>query len=176
MMSAWSWARQPPTNRPETAREVKSVGWATTGNGHIRGICTHPWLYFVQFQRQKLFPLIADYAFLSDWGNDVPDFAGGSGGGLCVPRPTQCGSWRDPDRSAGHFRLAPYGVSVPGAMPPQELIMGPGTDTGWLIARDALVMGNGTISTAIVTYRRTPMDWDAEHILVAHGSAASAHR
>jgi len=41
------------------------------------------------------------------------------------------------------------------------------THTGWLIVRDALVMGPWhDIETRSRTHRRTPMDWDAEHILL----------
>ncbi|EUA18300.1 putative glycoside hydrolase [Mycobacterium xenopi 3993] len=41
------------------------------------------------------------------------------------------------------------------------------THTGWLIVRDALVMGPWhDIDRRSRTHRRTPMDWDAEHILL----------
>ena len=41
------------------------------------------------------------------------------------------------------------------------------THTGWLIVRDALVMGPWhDIERRSRTHRRTPMDWDAEHILL----------
>lgn len=41
------------------------------------------------------------------------------------------------------------------------------THTGWLIVRDALVMGKWhDIERRSRTHRRTPMDWDAEHILL----------
>ena len=75
------------------------------------------------------------------------------------------------DRSAGHFRLGPYGVSVPSARRylPGSLIMETTwqTHTGWVIVRDALVMGPWhDIERRSRTHRRTPMDWDAEHILL----------
>lgn len=75
------------------------------------------------------------------------------------------------DRSAGHFRLGPYGVSVPSARRylPGSLIMETTwqTHTGWLIVRDALVMGPWhDLERRSRTHRRTPMDWDAEHILL----------
>ncbi len=75
------------------------------------------------------------------------------------------------DRSAGHFRLGPYGVSVPAARRylPGSLIMETTwqTHTGWVIVRDALVMGPWhDIERRSRTHRRTPMDWDAEHILL----------
>ena len=64
-----------------------------------------------------------------------------------------------------------YGVSVPSARRylPGSLIMETTwqTHTGWLIVRDALVLGpwhnNDQRSK---THRRTPMDWDAEHMLL----------
>ena len=41
------------------------------------------------------------------------------------------------------------------------------THTGWVIVRDALVMGPWhDIDARSRTHRRTPMDWDAEHILL----------
>ncbi len=41
------------------------------------------------------------------------------------------------------------------------------THTGWMIVRDALVMGPWhDIESRSRTHRRTPMDWDAEHILL----------
>lgn len=89
---------------------------------------------------------------------------------MCHGRTPQCVR-RDPDRSAGHFRLGPYGVSVPSARRylPGSLIMETTwqTHTGWLIVRDALVMGKWhDIERRSRTHRRTPMDWDAEHILL----------
>ena len=71
----------------------------------------------------------------------------------------------------GHFRLGPYGVTVPAARRylPGSLILETTwqTHTGWLIVRDALVMGPWhDIETRSRTHRRTPMDWDAEHILL----------
>src|SRR4029079_1139117 len=75
------------------------------------------------------------------------------------------------DRGAGHFRLGPYGVSVPAARRylPGSLILETTwqTHTGWMIVRDALVMGPWhDIEARSRTHRRTPMDWDAEHILL----------
>ena len=75
------------------------------------------------------------------------------------------------DRGAGHFRLSPYGVSVPSARRylPGSLILETSwqTHTGWMIVRDTLVMGQWRdIETRSGTHRRVPMDWDAEHILL----------
>ena len=118
------------------------------------------------------FPPIADYAFLSDWETTCLISPAGSVEWLCVPRPDSPSVFGAIlDRSAGHFRLGPYGVSVPSARRylPGSLIMETTwqTHTGWLIVRDALVMGPWhDIERRSRTHRRTPMDWDAEHILL----------
>lgn len=118
------------------------------------------------------FPPIADYAFLSDWETTCLISPAGSVEWLCVPRPDSPSVFGAIlDRSAGHFRLGPYGVSVPSARRylPGSLIMETTwqTHTGWLIVRDALVMGPWhDLDRRSRTHRRTPMDWDAEHILL----------
>jgi alpha,alpha-trehalase len=118
------------------------------------------------------FPPIADYAFLSDCETTCLISPAGSVEWLCVPRPDSPSVFGAIlDRSAGHFRLGPYGVSVPSARRylPGSLIMETTwqTHTGWLIVRDALVMGPWhDIDRRSRTHRRTPMDWDAEHILL----------
>src|SRR6185312_10454192 len=75
------------------------------------------------------------------------------------------------DRSAGHFRLGPYGIVVPVARRylPGSLILEIRwqTHTGWLIVRDALVLGPWEdFGTRSRTHRRTPMDWEPEHMLL----------
>ncbi len=118
------------------------------------------------------FPPIADYAFLSDCETTCLISPAGSVEWLCVPRPDSPSVFGAIlDRNAGHFRLGPYGVSVPSARRylPGSLIMETTwqTHTGWLIVRDALVMGPWhDIDRRSRTHRRTPMDWDAEHILL----------
>jgi alpha,alpha-trehalase len=118
------------------------------------------------------FPPIADYAFLSDCETTCLISSAGSVEWLCVPRPDSPSVFGALlDRSAGHFRLGPYGVSVPAARRylPGSLILETTwqTHTGWLIVRDALVMGPWhDIGSRSPTHRRTPMDWDAEHILL----------
>src|ERR1700758_4696849 len=72
------------------------------------------------------FPPIADYAFLSDWETTCLISPAGSVEWLCVPRPDSPSVFGAIlDRSAGHFRLGPYGVSVPSARRylPGSLIM-----------------------------------------------------
>ena len=91
---------------------------------------------------------------------------------LCAPRPDSPSVFGAIlDRGAGHFRISPYGISVPAARRylPGSLILETTwqTHTGWLIVRDALVMGPWhDVETRSRTHRRTPMDWDAEHILL----------
>src|SRR3974377_235789 len=92
------------------------------------------------------FPPLADYWCLSDWETTCLISPAGSVEGLCVPRPDSPSVFGAIlDRSAGHFRLGPYGVSVPSARRylPGSLIMETTwqTHTGWVIVRDALVMG-----------------------------------
>ena len=133
---------------------------------------TDPLPYPTTGQQRSPFPPIADYAFLSDCENTCLISAAGSVEWMCVPRPDSPSVFGSIlDRGAGHFRLGPYGVSVPAARRylPGSLIMETTwqTHTGWLIVRDALVMGPWHDTKArSSTHRRTPMDWDAEHILL----------
>lgn len=77
-------------------------------------------------QQRSPFPPIADYAFLSDCENTCLISAAGSMEWMCMPRPDSPSVFGSIlDRGAGHFRLAPYGVSVPAARRylPGSLIM-----------------------------------------------------
>jgi len=138
----------------EPDREAPNVPFAPTGS------------------QRSPFPPIADYAFLSDCENTCLVSAAGSVEWMCVPRPDSPSVFAAIlDRGAGHFRLGPYGASVPAARRylPGSLIMETTwqTPTGWMIVRDALVMGPWhDIDARSRTHRRTPMDWDAEHILL----------
>ena len=133
---------------------------------------TTPVPYTGSTSTRNPFPPIADYAFLSDCENTCLISSSGSVEWLCVPRPDSPSVFGAIlDRSAGHFRLGPYGVSVPAARRylPGSLILETTwqTHTGWVIVRDTLVMGPWhDIETRSRTHRRTPMDWDAEHILL----------
>ena len=128
--------------------------------------------YYAGTTLRNPFPPIADYAFLSDCETTCLISSAGSVEWLCVPRPDSPSVFGAIlDRGAGHFRLGPYGVSVPAARRylPGSLILETTwqTHTGWLIVRDALVMGPWhDLETRSRTHRRTPMDWDAEHILL----------
>jgi GH15 family glucan-1,4-alpha-glucosidase len=118
------------------------------------------------------FPPIADYAFLSDCENTCLISSAGAVEWLCAPRPDSPSFFGAIlDRGAGHFRISPYGVSVPAARRylPGSMILETTwqTHTGWMIVRDTLVMSPWhDIETRSHTHRRTPMDWDAEHILL----------
>ena len=143
---------EPDTDAPDT--EAPSVPFAPYGS------------------QRSPFPPIADYAFLSDCENTCLISAAGSVEWMCVPRPDSPSVFAAIlDRGAGHFRLGPYGASVPAARRylPGSLIMETTwqTPTGWMIVRDALVMGPWhDLDARSRTHRRTPMDWDAEHILL----------
>jgi GH15 family glucan-1,4-alpha-glucosidase len=133
---------------------------------------TSPVPYTPSGSTRNTFPPIADYAFLSDCENTCLISSSGAVEWLCVPRPDSPSVFGAIlDRAAGHFRLGPYGVSVPAARRylPGSLILETTwqTHTGWMIVRDTLVMGPWhDIESRSRTHRRTPMDWDAEHILL----------
>ncbi|MEV0687140.1 glycoside hydrolase family 15 protein [Nocardia sp. NPDC050378] len=122
--------------------------------------------------RRGAFPPIDDYAFLSDCETNCLIASSGSVEWMCVPRPDSPSVFGAVlDRAAGHFRIGPYGVHVPAARRylPGGMILETTwqTETGWMIVRDALVLGpwHNTTSRSR-SFRRTPMDWDAEHILL----------
>jgi alpha,alpha-trehalase len=116
------------------------------------------------------FPPIADYAFLSDCHTGALLAPDGSVEWLCLPRfdgPSIFGALLD--RSAGSFRLAPYGVDVPAGRRYE-----PGTNvlettwmtpTGWAVVRDALTIGEWQ-GDPVAKHTRPPTDQEAEHMLV----------
>ncbi len=91
---------------------------------------------------------------------------------MCVPRPDAPSVFSAMlDRSAGSFRLGPYDIAVPAARRylPGSLMLETTwqTSTGWLIVREALVMGPWhNVDERSRTHRRSPTDFDAEHCLV----------
>ena len=104
---------------------------------------TGPMPYAPTASLRNPFPPIADYAFLSDCENTCLISSAGSVEWLCVPRPDSPSVFGAIlDRGAGHFRLGPYGVSVPAARRylPGRLILETTwqTHTGWVIVRDAV--------------------------------------
>ncbi len=118
------------------------------------------------------FPPIADYGFLSDCETTALVSPGGNVEWMCLPRmdsPSVFGAILD--RGAGGFRLGPADMAVPVARRylPGTMILETswGTPTGWIIVRDALLIGpwhhEGELSH---THRRAPTDYDAEHVLL----------
>jgi GH15 family glucan-1,4-alpha-glucosidase len=117
------------------------------------------------------FTPIADYAFLSDCHTGALVAPDGAVDWLCVPRfdsPSVFGALLD--RQAGFFRVGPYGVTVP-----DSRVYEPRTNSlvttwqaagGWLVVRDALVMGPRRGEDTVTPHTRPPTDSDAEHMLV----------
>jgi len=117
------------------------------------------------------FPPIADYAFLSDCHTGALVAPDGSIDWLCVPRFDAASVFGTLlDRQAGSFRLGPFGINVPAAR-----IYEPGTNillttwktpTGWVIVRDALILGPRHGIDTVTPHTRPPTDEDARHFLV----------
>ena len=118
------------------------------------------------------FPPIAEYGFLSDC--EVTALVANSGNveWMCLPRmdsPSVFGAMLD--RGAGGFRLGPADVSVPAARRylPGTMVLETswGTETGWVIIRDVLLIGPWHHQDAANTvHRRAPTDYEAEHVLL----------
>ena len=118
------------------------------------------------------FPPIADYAFISD--REVMGLIAPSGAveWLCLPRPDSPSVFGAIlDRGAGTFRIGPTEILVPAGV--RYL---PGTNVlettwqthgGWLVVRDALLIGPWYEDDhRDATYRRPPGDHQAEHVLL----------
>ncbi|MCK0090908.1 glycoside hydrolase family 15 protein [Rhodococcus sp. HNM0563] len=118
------------------------------------------------------FPPIGDYGFLSDCQTSCLVARDGSVEWLCVPRPDSPSVFGSLlDRSAGHFRIGPHDRSVPAARRylPGGVVLETTwqTETGWIVVRDALAMGPWyDLHRRSPIQRRTPSDWEAEHILL----------
>jgi alpha,alpha-trehalase len=118
------------------------------------------------------FPPIADYGFLSDCATCALVAPSGSVEWLCLPRfdsPSVFGALLD--RDAGRFRLGPDGVNVPAARRylPGTMVLETswGTRGGWIIVRDVLLIGPWHHERErSTTYRRSPTDYDADHVLL----------
>ena len=118
------------------------------------------------------FPPIADYGFLSDCETTALVAPDGGVEWLCLPRmdsPSVFGALLD--RDAGHFRLAPTGVKVPAGRRylPGTMVLETswGTRGGWIVVRDVLLVGPWHHQDdRSGTHRRTPTDYDADHVLL----------
>ncbi len=132
---------------------------------------------------QSPFPPIADYGFLSDCHTSALVAPDGTVEWLCPPRfdsPSVFAAILD--RSAGGFRLGPASMGVPAGRRYE-----PGTNilettwmttTGWLVVRDALIIGRWRPRQqgSATAHTRPPSDYDSHHVLVRtieciHGQA-----
>jgi GH15 family glucan-1,4-alpha-glucosidase len=115
---------------------------------------------------------IGDYGFLSDGETTALISPGGSVDWMCLPRmdsPSVFGAILG--RHAGNFRVSPSDAAVPSARRylPGTMILETswGTDTGWIVVRDVLLLGPWRHESELShTHRRTPTDYDSEHILL----------
>jgi alpha,alpha-trehalase len=118
------------------------------------------------------FPPIADYGFLSDCETTALVAANGSVEWMCLPRMDGRSVFAAMlDRDGGHFRLGPEGVHVPAARAyvPGTMVLETTWDApgGWLLVRDALVVGPWRHEEERSrTHRRVATDYDASHILL----------
>jgi alpha,alpha-trehalase len=118
------------------------------------------------------FPAIAEYGFLSDCETTALVAPSGAVEWLCLPRmdsPSVFGAVLD--RDAGSFNLAPADVRVPAARRylPGTMVLETswGTNGGWIIVRDALLIGPWHHEDErSSTHRRSPTDYDADHVLL----------
>jgi GH15 family glucan-1,4-alpha-glucosidase len=118
------------------------------------------------------FPPIADYGFLSDCESMALVAPSGNVEWLCLPKPDSPSVFGAIlDRHAGGFRFGPADATVPAdrRYVPGTMVLETswGTPTGWIVVRDALLIGpwhhEGDISR---THRRAPTDYDADHVLL----------
>ena len=115
---------------------------------------------------------IGDYGFLSDGEVTALVAPGGAVEWMCIPRFDSASIFGTLlGRHAGSFDLGPSDSSVPTARRylPGTMILETswGTSTGWLIVRDVLLIGPWHHELELSrTQRRTPTDYDAEHILL----------
>ena len=126
------------------------------------------------------FPPIAEYAFLSDCHTTALMAPDGSIEWMCLPRPdgpSVFGALLD--RTAGFFRVGPAHVFVPAQRHyvPGSLVVETmwATPTGWLVVRDALIMGPWRREGRPPGYLRPPGDFVAQHVLVRSALCIDGH-
>ncbi|WP_420497367.1 glycoside hydrolase family 15 protein [Parafrankia sp. FMc2] len=118
------------------------------------------------------FPPIAEYGFLSDCETNCLVAPSGNVEWMCVPRPDAPSVFGAVlDRSAGGFRFGPDRTFIPAGrryLPGTNVLETTWqTPTGWLIVTDCLVVGRWhRTHRRSKTHRRTPGDWDADHVLL----------
>ncbi len=117
------------------------------------------------------FPAIGDYGFLSDCHTGALVASDGSIEWMCLPHfdsPSLFGALLD--RSAGSFRVGPYGLYVPAGrryIPGTNMIETTWmTPQGWLYVVDALTIGAWHDNKRDSSHTRPPTDFDADHLLV----------
>jgi GH15 family glucan-1,4-alpha-glucosidase len=127
------------------------------------------------------FPPIAEYAFLSDRQVHALVAPSGNVEWLCLPRPDSPSVFATVlDRAAGHFRVGPADVTVPAGRRyvPGTLVLETTwqTRTGWLVIRDALLIGPWyDDAQRAVDYQRPPGDHEAEHCLLRTIRCVNGH-
>jgi GH15 family glucan-1,4-alpha-glucosidase len=166
----------PPVRRTEPARSRTQQSRAPAANATApttrAAAKRHPAAVSqTEWSGASPFPPIGEYAFLSDCHTGALVAPDGSVEWLCLPRfdgPSVFGALLD--RSAGMFRLAPYGVDVPAG---RRYVPGTNvlettwmTPTGWVVVRDALTIGDWHTTLSTGFHTRPPTDHDADHLLV----------
>jgi GH15 family glucan-1,4-alpha-glucosidase len=122
--------------------------------------------------RTSAFPPIGDYAFLSDCETTALVAPNGAVEWMCAPRmdsPSVFAAMLD--RGAGSFRLSAAEAEVPHDRRylPGTLVLETSWNVGegWIIVRDALVVGPWTLTDpSRSTYQRPPTDYAAAHMLI----------
>ncbi|MFL5782834.1 MAG: glycoside hydrolase family 15 protein [Thermoleophilaceae bacterium] len=117
------------------------------------------------------FTPIADYAFLSDCHTGALVGPDGAVDWLCMPRFDSASVFTALlDRSAGQFRVGPYGVYVPIA---RRYVPGTNvletswmTRSGWLVVHDALTMGAWRAGADSSPQTRPPTDQASQQTLL----------
>src|SRR5208283_3124066 len=126
------------------------------------------------------FPPVADYAFLSNCEQSCLVAPDGSVEWLCLPRPDSPSVFGALlDRTAGEFRFGPTSAQVPHhrRYVPGTMVLETTwhTPTGWLVVKDALVMGPAPTETRRAHYRRTPADTVASGLLLRTATCIDGH-
>ncbi len=143
-----------------------------TDSPPVSAATTRPELAPTERSGLSSFPPIREYGFLSDTEVSALVAPSGNVEWLCLPRfdaPSVFGAILD--RGAGGFRLGPAEQRVPVARRylPGTMVLETswGTENGWVIVRDMLLMGPWRHDRdRSNTHRRVPTDYDAEHVLL----------
>jgi GH15 family glucan-1,4-alpha-glucosidase len=153
----------------ETSSDLLAVGggWEVPGAGQVLGTPA-----VVDNVGAGAFPLIADYAFLSDCEVVALVAPSGDVEWMCLPRPDSPSVFGAIlDRDAGTFRVGPADALVPAARRylPGTMVLETTwmSRAGWLIVRDALLVGPWHHDEGRSrSHRRVPTDHEADHVLV----------